>query len=64
MPNPLSCALYGCDDPTCGPCSVPRRFAHVIEIQRRLKDADGLREDAPALNGTKPSTLKKSKRTP
>lgn len=48
----MSCAVDGCTDPDCQVCSVPRRFP---KESRRLVEAEqrGLRDNAPALNGTK-----------
>ena len=53
------CAIDGCTDPDCMACSVPRRFASQIalqeqaKLQRTEKEAEGLKENAMAINGTK-----------
>jgi hypothetical protein len=49
----VSCATTGCDDPDCPVCSVPRRFPQTAKKLVEERDTDGLRDDAPALNGTK-----------
>lgn len=47
------CAFGDCVDPECLVCSVSRRFPQTV-ARAVAADADGLRDDAPALNGTKP----------
>jgi len=54
----MSCAVDGCQDPTCPVCSVVTRFPgqqpHEQQSMRRtLREAEGLKASAPALNGTK-----------
>ena len=54
------CALDDCGNPLCDVCSVPRRFAVQIALQRRAaawqteKEAAGLKDSARKLAGVTP----------
>lgn len=54
------CAIEGCDRPECPVCSVPRRFARVIEQQANLKDQP---PKGPPINGTKKKRTEKERTT-
>jgi hypothetical protein len=49
----MSCATTGCDNPDCPVCSVPRRFPQTVHKTLADGAGDGLKDNAPALNGTK-----------
>jgi hypothetical protein len=52
----MSCAFTDCGDPLCEVCSVPRRFAHIPTSQpKSVAEAEGVHEDARAVNGTRPA---------